>query len=151
MGRCAVCATRDIPNSPPALFCSTCEEYFCQRCFSEVSPTCVVFRLLEDCGIAVEGRKWLDEFHKFSAYSVVFCTWQFHVTTRLKAHTTQQILNSFTSLDSRKIARVDQERLKKDGGPPLVHGVLQKPNSDMAQLNHTSINGQESDNRQVHC
>lgn len=40
MGRCAVCATRDISTSPPALFCTTCEEYFCQRCFSEVKLFC---------------------------------------------------------------------------------------------------------------
>jgi hypothetical protein len=102
-----VCATRDIPNSPPALFCTTCEEYFCQRCFSE-----------------------------------------FHVTTRLKAHTTQRLLNSFASLDPRKTARVDQQHLKKDAGLPPVHGIFQKSSSDVAQLNHTLINGQDSYNRQ---
>ncbi|KAG0620131.1 hypothetical protein M758_4G191500 [Ceratodon purpureus] len=36
---CAVCATRDIPNSPPTLFCITCREYFCERCFSQFHVT----------------------------------------------------------------------------------------------------------------
>jgi len=41
MGRCAVCATRDSACSPPALFCTTCREFFCQKCFSEVSSSCL--------------------------------------------------------------------------------------------------------------
>lgn len=85
----------------------------------------------------------------FSAHIMVFGILQFHVTTRLKAHTTQRLLNSFTSSDSRKIARVDQERPKKDAGLPPLYVASQKSTSDMAQLNHILINGQESDNRQV--
>ncbi|KAG0592999.1 hypothetical protein KC19_1G296900 [Ceratodon purpureus] len=101
--RCAVCATRDIPNSPPNLFCTTCQEYFCQRCFSE-----------------------------------------FHVTTRLKAHTTQRLLNSFISLNSRETGLTDKEIPKKDAGLPPPYGVF-KSTSDVVQLNHTLSNGHDSD------
>jgi len=87
--------------------------------------------------------------NSFSADSVVLFILQFHVTTRLKAHTTQRLLNSFAALDPRKTARVDQQHLKKDAGLPPVHGIFQKSSSDMAQLNHTLINGQDSYNRQV--
>lgn len=76
---------------------------------------------------------------------MVFGILQFHVTTRLKAHTTQRLLNSFTSLDSRDIARA---RPKKDAGlPPLS----QKSISDIAQVNPISVNGHDSNNRQVGC
>lgn len=102
--RCAVCATRDISDSPPSLFCTTCQEYFCQRCFTE-----------------------------------------FHVTTRLKAHTIQHLLNSFVSLDSRKIVPVDKENAKKDAGLPPVRVVLQKSTSDMSQFKRTLNNGHSID------
>uniref|UniRef100_A0A7I4ACI1 C2H2-type domain-containing protein n=1 Tax=Physcomitrium patens TaxID=3218 RepID=A0A7I4ACI1_PHYPA len=103
--RCAVCATRDISNSPPALFCLTCQEYFCQQCFSD-----------------------------------------FHVTTRLKAHNTQHLLNSLASLDFKSITPADKEHRKKDSDLRPAHGMLQKSVSDVIQSSHSSRNTQEPEN-----
>lgn len=78
----------------------------------------------------------------FSPHSVLFRLLQFHVTTRLKAHSTQRLLNNFASLNSTKVAPVDKERLKKAPGLPPVHG----------QSNHSLNNGLETEsihNRQV--
>lgn len=75
----------------------------------------------------------------------LFCFLQFHVTTRLKAHTIQHLLNSFVSPDSRKIVPVDKENAKKDAGLPPVRVVLQMSTSDMSQFKRTLNNGHSID------
>ena len=85
----------------------------------------------------LSGASSVTEFN-VNSHCIQFyvCLLQFHVTPRLKAHTTQRLLNNFTSLNSTKVAPVDKERPKKDPGLPPVHG----------QVDHSLNNGQETDN-----
>ena len=112
------------------------------------------FSLITACNdeVLAVSKTILQKCNKFSSNSLVFLgIAQFHVTTRLKAHITQRLLNSFTSLDSRKSAPTDEENPKKDAGLPPAYGVV-KSKSDATQLNHVLNNGHESDsihNRQV--
>lgn len=133
----------------------TCNSFavFCDASFFQAS---IHFTSSSNAWLLTQGPRIKDWLFLLILILIilVFLILQFHVTTRLKAHNTQHLLNSLASLDFKSITPADKEHRKKDSDLRPAHGMLQKSVSDVIQSSHSSRNTQEPENiyiRQVCC